>query len=155
MNPDLDLTISRLLQAPRAKIWQAWSDPTHLKEWWCPKPWVTEVRAFDFRPGGAFHTCMRGPEGNSSDNPGCFLDILPQTRIVMSSCLLGDWRPAPTPWMPMSAIITLADEAGGTRYSAHVMHATPEARAQHEQMGFHEGWGICIEQLDAYALALG
>ena len=49
------LVISRLIRAPRALVWKAWADPQFLKEWWCPKPWTTEVRSFDMRPGGAFH----------------------------------------------------------------------------------------------------
>lgn len=155
MQSELDLQLSRLMRAPRAALWQAWSDPAHLKQWWCPKPWQTEVRAFDFRPGGAFHTFMSGPDGSSSsDNPGSFLDIQPLERIVITSCLLADGRPAPTPWMPMTAIFSFADEGAGTRYAALVMHATPEARSQHEAMGFREGWGICFEQLDEYALTL-
>ncbi|HET8708337.1 MAG TPA: SRPBCC domain-containing protein, partial [Pseudomonadales bacterium] len=68
-NTELDLTITRLLRAPRELVWKAWSDPNHLKEWWCPKPWVTEVRAFDMRPGGDFYTFMSGPDGGTSDNP--------------------------------------------------------------------------------------
>ena len=57
-----DLVITRLVRAPRAALWQAWADPALLKEWWCPEPWTTEVRALDLRPGGAFHTFMRGPD---------------------------------------------------------------------------------------------
>ena len=69
-----DLVISRLLPAPRAALWRAWTDPTSLPVWWCPRPWTTELRAFDLRPGGAFHTVMRGPDEGISDNAGCFLE---------------------------------------------------------------------------------
>ncbi|MDQ7990120.1 MAG: SRPBCC family protein [Candidatus Dactylopiibacterium sp.] len=154
IEPALDLQITRLLRVPRARVWQAWADPGHLKAWWCPRPWVTEVRAFEFRAGGAFHTFMRGPDGATSDNPGAFLQIVPGERIVCTSMLLGDWRPAHDPWMPMSAIFTLADEAGGTRYTAQALHPSEEDRARHEEMGFHEGWGICIQQLEDYARTL-
>jgi uncharacterized protein YndB with AHSA1/START domain len=150
-----DLAISRRLRAPRAQVWQAWADPRLLQQWWCPKPWTTEVRAFDLRPGGAFHTFMRGPDGGTSDNPGSFLDVLPHARIVFTSTLLEGWRPADAPWMPFTAIVTMADEDGGTRYVATVMHPNQTTRDQHEKMGFHEGWGICIDQLDALALNLG
>jgi uncharacterized protein YndB with AHSA1/START domain len=150
--PDHDLVISRLLKAPRAALWRAWTEPDRLKEWWCPKPWVTEVRAFELRPGGAFHTFMSGPDGGSSDNPGCFLEIVPGERIVSTSMLLGGWRPA-TPWMAMTAVITFADEAGGTRYTATAMHPDAATRDKHAEMGFFEGWNLCIDQLDAYALA--
>ena len=149
-----DLVISRLLSAPRAKLWRAWSDPALLKEWWCPKPWATEVRAFDMRPGGAFHTYMQGPEGGTSDNPGCFVDVVPQARIVFTSMLTGAWRPA-TPRMPFTAVITFADEGGGTRYTATAMHPDKATRDRHDEMGFFQGWNVCIDQLDAFALKLG
>ena len=99
----LDLEIVRLVAAPREKVWRAWSDPDILKQWWCPKPWVTDVRAFDFRSGGAFHTFMSGPDGGESDNPGLFLDVVPMERIVWTSMLVAGWRPA-TPWLGMTGI---------------------------------------------------
>ena len=148
-----DLVISRLVRAPRAMVWKAWADPALLKEWWCPKPWTTEVRAFDIRPGGAFDTYMRGPDGGTSDNPGCFLEVVPQQRIVITSMLLGGWRPG-TPWLPFTGIFTMADEDGGTRYVATAMHPDKPARDKHEEMGFHEGWGTCIDQLEAFAQQL-
>lgn len=151
-NPE-DLVISRLVRAPRAKLWQAWSNPTLLKEWWCPKPWTTEVKAFDLRAGGAFHTFMQGPDGGTSDNPGIFLEVVPQSRLAFTSLLLPGWRPA-SPWMPFTAVITMADEGSGTRYVAQVMHPTEAVRRQHEEMGFFDGWNTCIDQLDAFAMAL-
>ncbi|MBL0938466.1 MAG: SRPBCC family protein [Gemmatimonadaceae bacterium] len=149
-----ELTISRLLAVPRALLWKAWTDPDHLKEWWCPKPWTTDVRKFDLRPGGDFHTFMSGPDGGTSDNPGCFLEIVPELRLVFTSMLVGGYRPADAPWMPMTAVITMADEAGGTRYTANVMHASREGRDSHETMGFFDGWNTCITQLEEHARTL-
>ena len=147
-----DLVITRLVRAPRATLWRAWSEPALLKEWWCPKPWTTEVRAFDLRPGGAFHTFMRGPDGGSSDNPGSFLEVVPQARIVFSSLLLEGWRPA-TPWMAFTAVITMADEGEDTRYVATVMHPDRATRDRHAEMGFFDGWNTGIDQLEACARA--
>jgi uncharacterized protein YndB with AHSA1/START domain len=149
-----DLVISRLVRAPRAAVWRAWTEPELLKQWWCPRPWTTEVRAFELRPGGAFHTFMRGPDGGTSDNPGSFLDVVAMQRIVFTSLLGGGWRPL-KPWMPFTAIITLADEGAGTRYIATVMHPDEASRAEHVKLGFHEGWGSCIDQLEALAQSLG
>lgn len=150
-----DLIISRVLSAPRAALWQAWSEPELLKEWWCPKPWMTEVRAFDLQAGGAFHTLMKGPgEGETSDNPGSFLEVVPQSRVVFTSMLTAGWRPA-TPWLGFTAIITMEDEGTGTRYTAHVMHPDAATCEQHEKLGFFDGWNSVITQLDAFALALG
>lgn len=151
---ELDLVISRLLRVPRALVWKAWTDPAHLKEWWCPKPWTTDVLKFDLTPGGAFHTLMRGPGGETSDNPGAFLEIVPQSRIAWTSALIGDWRPAANPWLPMTAIITMEDEDAGTRYVATLLHKDRATRDQHEQMGFFDGWGTCIDQLEDFAASL-
>lgn len=152
-NPS-DLVISRLVRAPRSAVWRAWTDPRSLPAWWCPKPWTTELLAFDLRPGGAFHTLMRGPDGGVSDNPGSFLEIAPLARIVFTSMLTGGWRPA-TPWMAFTADIAMADEAGGTRYVARVMHPDVETRDRHAQMGFFDGWNLCIDQLEAFAQQSG
>ncbi|MFA5122388.1 SRPBCC family protein [Zavarzinia sp.] len=149
------LEISRYLAVPRARVWRAWSEPKLLAQWWCPKPWTTEVRAFDFRAGGDFYTFMRGPAetGGESDNPGCFLEIVPEQRIVMTSMLTGGWRPA-APWLPMTAIFEMADEGEGTRYTARCIHLDPAGARKHEEMGFFEGWGTCISQLEAFAQGL-
>ena len=149
-----DLVISRLLQVPRAALWRAWTEPERLAQWWCPKPWTTEVRAFDLRPGGAFHTFMQGPDGDSSDNPGCFLEVIPQTKLVFTSLLLEGWRPA-TPWLAFTATITMADEGDGTRYVATAMHPDAATRDRHAEMGFFDGWNVCIDQLAAFARAAG
>jgi len=148
-----DLVIDRVVHAPRAKLWRAWTEPALLAQWWCPRPWTTEVRAFELRPGGAFHTFMSGPDGGTSDNPGCFLEIVPQQRLVFTSMLTGDWRPN-TPWMGFTAIITLADEPDGTRYIATVMHPDEATRTRHQELGFFDGWNTCITQLEAFAAAL-
>lgn len=148
-----DLVISRLLRAPRAALWRAWTEPPLLAAWWCPKPWTTEVRAFELRAGGAFHTFMRGPDGGTSDNPGSFLEIVPEQRIMFTTALVGGWRPA-TSWMPMTAVITMADAPGGTRYIATVKHPDRATRERHEQLGFFDGWNTCITQLEALAQTL-
>ena len=64
-DPALDLVIERVLRAPRAAVWRCWTEPELFVQWWCPKPWVTELRALELRPGGAFHTTMRGPDGGT------------------------------------------------------------------------------------------
>lgn len=148
-----DLKISRLVAAPRARVWQAWADPALLAQWWCPRPWTTEVRAFEFRPGGAFHTFMKGPDGDESDNPGCFLDVTPRERIVWTSMLIGGWRPH-SPWIGITAVFTLTDEGSGTRYMVRVMHRDAAESQRHVDMGFYDGWGTCIGQLEEVARQL-
>ncbi|WP_432240091.1 SRPBCC family protein [Herbaspirillum robiniae] len=148
-----DLIIHRVLKAPRSALWRAWTDPELLRQWWCPKPWTTEVKAFDLQPGGAFHTLMRGPDGGVNDNPGSFLEVVPQSRLVFTSMLTAGWRPN-TPWLGFTAIITMADEGAGSRYTARVMHPDEATRDRHEKMGFFDGWNTVITQLEEFAVSL-
>jgi uncharacterized protein YndB with AHSA1/START domain len=149
----LDLEITRTIAAPRAKVWRAWSDPAIIAQWWCPRPWRTEVRAFELRTGGAFHTFMSGPDGGTSDNPGVFLEVVPQERIIWTSMLLAGWRPG-TPWLPMTGIFLMEDDGSGTRYTARCLHATDADRQKHQEMGFFDGWGTMIDQMEEVARAL-
>jgi len=145
----LDLLVSRHIDAPRSLIWEAWTVPENLVQWWCPRPWTTELRAFELYPGGAFHAVMHGPDGGISDNPGVFLEIVPQERIVFTSMLVKGWRPA-SPWLALTGIFTMEDEGDGTRYTARALHKDDADRQQHEELGFYEGWNTCITQLSDF-----
>lgn len=145
-NPDLDLTISRLIKAPRSVIWNAWTDPASFEQWWVPAPARCKVVEMDLRPGGAFVT--RISEGGGAFAPhldACFLAVDDLQRIVFTNSLVAGWRPAENPFM--TAVITLQDHPEGTDYAAHVMHKSNADRNMHEEMGFHDGWGTVIEQL--------
>jgi uncharacterized protein YndB with AHSA1/START domain len=145
-DPDLDLTISRVIGAPRTAIWAAWTDPAKFAQWWVPEPATCKVIEMDLRPGGAFRTEISedgGPFAPHMD--ACFLAVDARERIVFTNALTGGWRPAEQPFI--TAIITLRDHPGGTDYSAYVMHKSNADRAMHEQMGFYDGWGTVIAQL--------
>jgi uncharacterized protein YndB with AHSA1/START domain len=73
---------------------------------------------------------------------------------VFTTALTEGWRPG-SPWLFITAIITLEDAgAGSTRYSAKVLHADAETAKKHLQMGFEDGWGTCITQLEEFAARL-
>lgn len=150
-NPDLDLTISRVIKAPRSVIWSAWTDPRSFEQWWIPAPARCKVVEMDLRPGGALVTQMS--EGGGEFMPhlsGCFLAVDDLQRIVFTNSLVGGWRPAEQPFF-MTAVITLQDHPMGTDYVAHVMHKNNADRDMHAEMGFYDGWGAVAEQLAALA----
>lgn len=150
--PDLDLTISRTIRAPRAVVWRAWTEPASFEQWWVPAPAQCRVLEMDLRPGGALATAIR--ESGQDFGPhlsGCYLDIVEGERLVFTNALVGGWRPAEQPLM--TAIITLADHPLGTDYRAHVMHKNGADRTMHENMGFHDGWGTVADQLARFAEA--
>lgn len=146
INPDLDLTIARIIMAPRSTVWNAWAQPRRFEQWWIPAPAKCRVVEMDLRAGGSFVTEMSEDGGEFMPHlSGCFLDIVEGERIVFTNALVEGWRPAQQPFM--TAVITLRDHADGTAYEAYVMHKDNADRTMHAEMGFHDGWGTVMEQL--------
>lgn len=100
----------------------------------------------DPRPGGASLIIMRGPEGQEFPNPGQFLEVVPNERLVFTDAYTGDWQPSAKPFM--TVILRFDALPGGrSRYSARVLHWNAADCESHEQMGFHQGWTLATEQL--------
>jgi uncharacterized protein YndB with AHSA1/START domain len=150
-DPTLDLVLEREIDVPVELVWEAWTTPDSIKEWFCPKPWSVSSCEIDLRPGGKFNTVMRSPEGQEFPNGGCYLEVVPNQRLVFTDTLLPGFRPAPKPFF--TAALLLAPTATGTRYTAIAIHGNEETRKQHEEMGFHEGWGTVVDQLVAHIKA--
>ena len=145
-DPDLDLTISRLIKAPRRVVWNAWTDRASFEQWWVPAPAKCKVLEMDLRPGGSFVTWISENGGGFRPHmSACFLAVDDLERIVFTDALVGGWRPAEQPFM--TAVITLRDHSMGTEYVARAMHRNNADRNRHEEMGFHDGWGAVTEQL--------
>jgi uncharacterized protein YndB with AHSA1/START domain len=142
---DRELVLTRLIDAPREKLFRAWTDPALLRQWFAPLPWTTPVAELDVRPGGANIIVMRGPDGNEFPNRGVYLEVVENERLVFTDAYTTAWVPSEKPFM--TVIVTFADEGGKTRYTALVRHWTVADREAHEKMGFHQGWGQCTDQL--------
>ena len=153
----LDLSFIRTVDVPRNLVWRAWTEPELLKQWFCPLPWKTIDCEIDLRPGGIFRTTMQSPEGQEFPNSGCYLEVIPNEKLVWTNALLPDFRPAtPSPTcgdeqadFRFTAMIELMDVGRGTRYTATVIHADEAGSKQHAAMGFEQGWGIALDQLVA------
>jgi len=143
--PERDLVLTRLISAPREKLYRAWTEPELLKQWFAPLPWTTPHVETDVRPGGASLVVMRGPDGNEFPSRGVYLEVVPNERLVFTDAYTHAWEPSAKPFM--TVILSFEDEAGQTRYTARVRHWTEEDRDAHEKMGFHTGWGQCTDQL--------
>lgn len=147
-----ELSLTRFIAAPRAALYRCWTEPELVKQWFTPRPWTTPVVEMDVRPGGASHMIFRGPEGQEFPNDGIYLEVVPNTRIVFTDAYTSAWVPSAKPFM--TGIISFADEGQGTRYTGIARHWTAADKAQHEQMGFHDGWGKATDQLEALAKTL-
>ena len=154
MNPDLDLGLQRVIRAPRALVWRAWTDPVQLAKWWVPAPTVARVDKLDVHPGGGFVTMMSddGVEFVPHTDQ-VFLVVEPEQRLVFTNAIDSTWRPATPAPVPLTAEITFSDHPDGTDYRVVVRHGDPAAKAYHEELGFFEGWGSVTEALAALAEA--
>lgn len=152
MNPELDLVVERVIRAPRAVVWSAWTEPSRFARWWVPAPTVCRVDRLEVRPGGALVTRM-------SDDGETFVPHLDASfvvaeeleRIVFTNTIDSAWRPTNPEPIAMTAEVTFADHADGTAYRIVVRHGDPASRKLHEEMGFADGWGSVTAQLAGVA----
>lgn len=152
INPKLDLALERVVDVRPELVWKAWTQPEHLKKWFTPKPWETVECEIDLRPGGIFSTTMRSPEGEVMPaDPGCYLEVVENRKLVFTDALGPGFRPKTEAFM--TAVILLEPEGTGTRYTAIAMHADPDGKTKHEEMGFLNGWSTALDQLVELAIS--
>ena len=151
-DPKLDLILEREVKAPREILYMCWTTPEHLVHWFVPKPHrVTECH-LDVRPGGACNTTFE-VEGNLMENNGVYLEVVPNERLVFTDAYTAGWKPNPEPFM--TAIVNFEDLGQGrTRYVAVARHRSAGSAEAHAKMGFYDGWGTVVTQLEAYAQGL-
>lgn len=156
-NPETDLKLERVVEVPAEKVWRAWTEPKHLMPWFTPRPWQTVACEIDLRPGGAFNTTMRSPEGEEFPTNGCYLEVVPGERLVWTDSLSGGFRPSARGFLTsdggfyVTAVITLESMGARTKYTAMALHADATGRDKHSEMGFLDGWGAALDQLVDYA----
>ena len=81
---DREIVISRLLNAPREMVWDAWTDPKQVVQWWGPRGFTTTIHEMDVRPGGVWWLTMHGPDGTDYPNKSVFIEVVKHERIVFS-----------------------------------------------------------------------
>ena len=140
-----DLSVTRLYDAPRSKVYRCWTEPALLRQWYVPRPWTISRAEIDARPGGSTLVVMCDPDGKEYPNAGVCLEVVPDTRLVMTDAYRSAWVPSAKPFL--TVLVELSDENGQTRMHWSARHWNAEDRAAHEKMGFHQGWGACADQL--------
>jgi uncharacterized protein YndB with AHSA1/START domain len=134
------LWMSRRFNAPRERVFRALTDPGQLAKWWGPKGFTVPDLALDVRPGGAWRTTMRSPEGRDHIVSGIYRDIMPPSRLVLT----WGWETTGERAHETVVTIDLFEVAGGTRLELRqeVFEST-ESRERHEH-----GWASCFDHLD-------
>ena len=134
------LTIKRTFSAPLSLVWEAWTQPEHIAQWWGPKGMETKIIEHDFREGGKWEYAMKMPNGGDFIADGVYSVISEMEKIFTSAN-----------FKPMTEGVEMQShfEADGdkTNFTFHVVHETEEYCKQQEQMGFYNGWGSALDRL--------
>ncbi len=137
---ELKLNITRVIAAPRDKVFRAWTDPTELAKWWGPKGMTVPVCEIDARPGGAIYTVMRSAEGDEYTMKGVYREVTPPERLVFTWCWQeGDMAGVET-------LVTVEFHDRGESTELVLSHEGFPSQAQCE--GHTQGWSSSFECLD-------
>ena len=150
---DRELVLDRYLPFPPERVYQAWTDPVLMVDWFTPAPWKTAKVETDVRAGGSSYIEMHGPNGEVMPNRGVYLEVVPNRKLVFTDAFTEAWAPSEKAFM--LAELTFTPEGEGTRYVARVRHWSTADREAHAQMGFEPGWNAAADQMVALLTRLG
>ncbi len=130
---DREFAVSRVFDAPRRLVWEAWTSPEHLPHWMLgPSDWTMTVCEIDLRPGGAWRFAWRRSEGAEMEMHGVYQEVVPPERLVSTESWGGDWADTLN-------TLTLAEEAGKTTITSTMLYPSKDARDKVLQSGMKEG----------------
>ena len=143
IKPPIDrvLTITRLFDAPRALVWQAWTDPKHAMNWWGPRDYPAREVAMDVRVGGRWRHCLRSTAtGADLWHGGVFREVVPPERLVFTFAWDEEGERG------IENVVTITFTAQG-RKTLMNFRQTPFQSAE-ERDGHQGGWGSAFDRLD-------
>jgi uncharacterized protein YndB with AHSA1/START domain len=143
--PRRELVITRVFDAPRERVWQAWTDPKHLAQWWGPEGFTNPVCEVDVRPGGAIHIVMRAPDGADHPMRGVFREIVKPERLVFTAFPVDrDGNPL----LEQHTVISFADRGGKTELTVKASAVAVAPIAAQFLKGMDTGWAQSIDKLE-------
>lgn len=158
IDPDRDIVLDRLLQAPPHLVWRCWTEPGLFCQWYLPRPWFVSEAIMDLRPGGRFFMVAAGPGGERVSNEGSFLEVVPERKLVFTDLFGEDYAPFEAPDSSFgpnfTAVLTFAPDGTGTRHRAVARHRSAGDATANREMGFEAGWSVTTDQLEQLAVTL-
>jgi len=134
------IRMTRTFDAPRERVFRAWTEPEQLAKWWGPKGFTVPDHTIDVRPGGAWRTTMRSPEGNDHVVAGVYREITPPERLVFT----WGWETEGPRGHETVVTIELHERDGGTELQlTQELFENETSRDMH-----HQGWSGCMDSLD-------
>jgi uncharacterized protein YndB with AHSA1/START domain len=146
---DLELVITRQVDAPRRLVFEAWTNPTHVPRWMLGPPgWTMPVCEIDLRVGGAWHFIWRNAEGGELEMRGIYKEIIPPERLVSIESWGG-------PWPETLNTLILSEEDGKTTVRLKILYPSKEAREAAMKTGMADGMAATFAKLDEFLAAQG
>jgi uncharacterized protein YndB with AHSA1/START domain len=136
--------LTRLIDAPRERLWQAWADPEQMKAWFAPAPWKLSIQKMDFRKGGTFKMAMHGPEGESHGFSGTYAEVSAPSRLVW----IGKFAEGPVDQVRTEVEFTAQGKKTRVVVRQTYTPVTPETKPFID--GANPGWNMTLNQLDAF-----
>jgi uncharacterized protein YndB with AHSA1/START domain len=145
---ELEIVMTRVVDAPLALVFEAWTSPEHLPNWMTgPEGWTMPVCEVDLRPGGAWRFVWRRDDGSEMEMSGLYREIAPPERLVSTESWGGDWPETVN-------TVVLTEENGRTTITQTVTYPSLEARDAALQTGMKEGVSISFDRLADYLRTL-
>lgn len=145
-----ELNITRTFDAPRDKVWRAWTDPSELQKWWGPRGVTNPTCEWQATPGGNIHIVMLAGEslgdmaGQEWPMRGTFQKIVPQEKLVFTSQAIMDGKPI----LENLITVTFAEIDGKTEMNLHVVVTKTTPEAEGPLSGMKIGWTQSIDKLE-------
>lgn len=146
---DREIVISRLIDAPRELVFEAFTEARHLSQWWGPQGFTITTSAFEFRVGGEWIFVMHGPDGTDFQEWISWTEIAPPERIAL---LHGESRGDPNAF---TSVLTFTPDGAATRIEMRMVFPTRERRDEVvEKYHAIEGGQQTLGKLAAYVTGL-
>jgi uncharacterized protein YndB with AHSA1/START domain len=140
-----EIVITRVIAAPRALVFDAFTDAAHISNWWGPHGFTTTTSEMDVRPGGTWRFVMHGPDGTDHPNRVVYDEVVRPERLAYAHDNGEDDDPR-----RFRASATVQDEGGRTRVTLRMEWASPAVRESMRQFGVVEGGEQTLERLAAH-----
>lgn len=143
---DREIVITRIMNAPRELVFEAWTNPKHVAHWWGPNGFTSTIYEMDVRPGGVWRLTMHGPDGTNYPNKIVYIEVLKPERLVYDHGSGVEDEPE-----QFRATVVFDDQGGKTRVTMRALFKSPEERDQViEQHGAIEGGNQTLARLEQY-----
>lgn len=140
---DREVVLTRVFEAPRKLVFEAWTRPEHVARWWGRRGSTLAVCEIDLRPGCAWRYVMRESDGKEYCFKGVYREIVPPERLVYTECFDEPSLGSPE-WL---TTVIFEEHGGTTKMTSTCLYASVEARDGHLQSGMETGAAETLDRL--------